>query len=264
MRPFRRTDTLSRAALASAAVLWASMAFAQNTSQLTAASIGTGQAAAVFTLSPATPERWYVFKSQTYRSYCIEVLPAPDYAGPAEVTFEVLVGGTVVGGSVNKPFTLVWDPHPGDRAAAWCDAIWPDGPVSVRVLQNGASVGTTTAHQIRVVETTIFTPHFEVDVRRGVDSSILLSNTTSARFAVSVTLFDQAGHTFLSPPQIDFNLDPYGSKEIVLSSLGLTRAAGSIVISHFGAQGAVAADLQIVKHQDRTTVPFRPRETYKD
>jgi hypothetical protein len=263
MSPFRRTGPFIRAALASAVVLWASMAFAQNTSQSTAASIGTGQAAALFTLSPATPERWYVFKSQTYRSYCIEVLPAPDYAGPAEVMFEVLVGGNTFG-VVNKPFTLAWDPHPGDRAAAWCDAIWPDGPVFVHVLQDGASVGTTTAHQIRVVETTIFTPHFEVDVRRGVDSSVLLSNTTSARIGVSVTVFDQAGHTPLSPPQIDFNLEAYGSKEIVLSSLGLTRAAGSIVISHFGAQGAVAADLQIVRLLGRTTVPFRPREAYKD
>jgi hypothetical protein len=242
------------------------VASAQNTSRTAAAAIGTGQAAALFTLSPSTPERWYVFKSQTYRSYCIEVLPAPDYAGPAEVMFELFAGaGTaVMGSSSNKPFTIAWDPHPGDRAAAWCDAIWPDAPMYVRVVQNGASVGTTTAHQIRVVETTIFTPHFEVDVRRGVDSSIFLSNTTSARFGVSVTLFDQAGHLLLSPPQIDFNLDPYASKELVVSGTGLTRAVGSIVISHFGAQGAVAADLQTTRLLGRTSVPFRPRETYKD
>jgi hypothetical protein len=165
---------------------------------------------------------------------------------------------------VNHPFNTTWDPHPGDRANANCDAIWGDEAVYAHVYQTGASIGTTTAHQIRVVETTIFAPRFEVNVRRGVDSSILLSNTTSALFGVSVTLFDQAGHTLLTPPQIDFNLQPYGSKELVLSSFGLHSAVGSVVISHFGGLGAVAADLETVRLLGRTSVPFRPRQDYRD
>ena len=34
------------------------------------------------------------------------------------------------------------------------------------------------------------------------------------------------------------------------------------MISHFGAPGAVAADLQINRLLGRSSVPFRPRETY--
>jgi hypothetical protein len=246
------------------AVLWASAAFAQNTSLATAASLGTGQPPAVFTLSPATPERWYVFKAQTYRSYCIEVLPDPSHAGAADVLVELTSGGYTTT-FTTKPFNQVWDPHPGDRGAAYCDAIWnSNAVVSLRILQQGASVGGTTTHQVRIVETSLFAPRFEVDVRRGVDSAVVLSNTTSATFMVSVTLFDQAGHTLLSPPQIDFNLVPYGSTEVVVSGTGLTRAVGSIVISHLGGLGAVAADLQMVRPQGLTSVPFRPREDYHD
>jgi hypothetical protein len=266
MRMIRLTQGLRLAALLGAVLSWASAASAQNTSQATAASIGTGQAPAIFTLSPATPERWYVFKPQTYRSYCIEVLPAPDYTGPAQLLVDLVSASGTTGWvqGVNHPFNTTWDPHPGDRANANCDAIWPDEAVYARVYQTGASVGTTTAHQIRVVETTIFAPRFEVNLRRGVDSSILLSNTTSALFGVSVTVFDQAGHPLLSPPQIDINLTPYGSTELVLSSFGLRSAVGSVVISHFGGLGAVAADLETSRLTGRTSVPFRPRQDYRD
>lgn len=258
------TCRLGTALVGGVAVLWASAAFAQNTSLATAASLGTAQPPAVFTLSPATPERWYVLKAQTYRSYCIEVLPAPDHSGPADVLVELTSGGYTATFS-SKPFGNLWDPHPGNRAAVYCDAIWDSNAVvSLRILQQGASVGTTTIHQVRMVETSLFAPRFEVDVRRGVDSSVVLSNTTSAAFGVSVTLFDQAGHTLLSPPQIDFNLVPYGSTEVVLSGTGLTRAVGSIVVSHFGGLGAVAADLQMVRPQGHDSVPFRPREDYRD
>jgi hypothetical protein len=266
MRMIRLAQGLRQAALVGAVLSSAAAASAQNTSQATAASIGTGQAPATFTLSPATPERWYVFKGQTYRSYCLEVLPAPDYTGPAQLQMDLIPssGTNSYIPGVNHPFTAPWDPHPGDRATATCDAIWGDDAVYAHVYQTGTSVGTTTAHQIRVVETALFAPRFEVSVRHGVDSSVLLSNTTSATFGVSVTVFDQAGHTLLSPPQIDFSLAPYGSKELVLSSFGLRNAAGSVVISHFGALGAVAADLEIVRLLGRTSVPFRPRQDYRD
>lgn len=214
---------------------------ADNTSSANLAPIGINEPAAWLQLSNATTERWYRFDPAFGRSYCIELQRGQPFEHDTEVD-------PLLDVYEDDAATLIGTDDDGleEPALGWGSRVCyidPDGTFKTIRVRNTVPLTAIRSFQLRVVETTVFSPWYQVATAGGYDAAPQVRNTTQEPISVVFRARDAVGAGLPCTPAPTL-IAPHGTLTFTISSRCSTASAfGGAEISHDGPPGGIVANL---------------------
>src|SRR5437867_1144453 len=235
-----RTLTLAVSAL----FVVSTPAWADNTSFASAQNLVPGQPPVSFTLSAATPIRYYVFTAVAGRSYCAEMITTSETSVIADSTITVSQPGPVVvaqnDNTNEEPLSGANAPSGGGLSRA-CFIAPASQPTFVVVSQQNAA--SSFQWQARVVETTLFSNWFFLGSSYG--AYTLFRNTTSSPLSYTINWRNGPG-TVVST--LNGTLGPNASAYGDASTRppAVTANTGTVEIAHNSSPDAIVASTTVL------------------
>ena len=238
----------------------AAPASADNTTCANAQFVNMGQTIDDL-LTPAIDDRWYQVHLRAGHSYAFMAW-AP-FTDPSVESASIDMAATLNDCVTAQPFTgsfgdLDTTIHNGDGNTLIPSAT---GDYRIHVFAVGA---TTNSHTVvmQVVETTLYSPYWQVAAGAGYDAAPQLANADESSSAATLTLFNSVG---IQVCQTTRNINGNGMATFsIASECGVINGFGSARIAHNGPPGTLVGNITTFSANSGLSfdAPFFPLQQY--